>query len=201
MVNKNTKIKLDHPYLVIEEIISRYGNHIKFEFGQYIYYKNTLEDHREYILLNAEETNKGNIEKIIRSLKSDFELALHSRVHFKTNEVLHIPMIDFCGSLSPDDWGRVKKILPHKIVENLKIFESGSSYHGYSTELIPQEEWIKFMGTILILNAPDSEPIVDARWVGHRLRGGFGSLRWSCNTLQYIKIPNLVNINGNVSLR
>ena len=193
MDNKFLNIKSDHPYFVVEEIIRRYGTQIKFEFGKYIYQENTIEDYREYIFITAKETNKERIENMIRSLSPDFELALHSRVHLES-EFLHIPMIDFYGSLSSHDWLLIKQIIPDNIMKEIKIFESGSSYHAYSTILISHEEWIKFMGTILLLNTPDKKPIIDTRWVGHRLRGGFSSLRWSCNTLKYEKIPNLIDI-------
>lgn len=191
MDSKSQIIEANHPYLVVEEIIGGYGKDLRFEFGQYIHYKDTIEDYREYIQLDAEETNKERIEELISSLKPDYELALHSRVHFGTGEILHIPMIDFNGRLSPEDWKRVIGILPPKITKNLIIFETGNSYHGYSTELLHKEDWIEFMGTVLLLNTPNSEPIIDSRWVGHRLLGGFGSLRWSCNTSQYKKTPNL----------
>lgn len=183
----------NHPYLVVKEIINSYGSYLKFEFGIYIHQKQTIDDIREYILLDARETTKERIKRLIRSLRADSELALHSRVHFKTGEVLHIPMIDFCGSVPTEAWDLIRDILPRDIVENFKIFESGSSYHAYSTELLSQEDWIRFMGIILLLNPPDGESMVDTRWVGHRLLGGFGSLRWSCNTLQYKKLPTLVN--------
>ena len=55
-------------------------------------------------------------------------------------------------------------------------------------------EWIKFMGSLLLLNIPGKIKIVDSRWVGHRLLGGYASLRWSNNTRQYKRFPVLIDV-------
>jgi len=186
----------DHPFWITREIIERYGTSLQFELGEYQYRKDALDDTREYILISATDATPERIEDLIRELTAGHELALHSRVHFDEDDFLHIPMIDFCGFLLPESRDRMKKYLPHGILDTLRLFDSGSSYHAYSTELLSQETWIEFMGKILLLNSPGENPFVDTRWVGHRLIGGFGSLRWSWNTPQYKKIPTRVEQEG-----
>ena len=82
--------------------------------------------------------------------------------------------------------------LPRRVVNDLLIFASGRSFHAYSPMLLRPKEWREFMGRLLLVNPPNAEQIIDARWTGHRLHGGFSSLRWSWNTGHYQRAPEFL---------
>ena len=188
-----TKIDKKHPFCVVKAIINRHGENIHFELSEYIYIKQSLEDNRHTFIIKGKDMKKNRIENIISQLPNDTELALHSRVMTSKGIIYHIPMIDFDGELETNSIQLMKELIPNKIFKQFLFFKSGTSYHVYSTELITSKEWVEFMGRILLLNLPNKKPIVDSRWIGHRLLSGYSSLRWSCNTNRHKIIPTLVN--------
>lgn len=202
MVRKSSGLPKGHPFSVVKKIINRYGHDLQFEFGKYIYRPGSLADERRFEFVDARDMTSAHIIDIIDALPSKRELSLHSRITTAAGEVKHIPMIDFdqeLKQLTKDPWHVINiqsKYLPRKLFGTLHIFETDHSYHGYGTTLLTHEEWIWFMGTLLIFNQKCKHPIVDARWIGHRLRGGFASLRWSCNTTRYQRYPRFVPRTG-----
>jgi len=42
-----------------------------------------------------------------------------------------------------------------------------------TSDLIAEHAWPKYLGRLLILNEPDSLPVIDTRWVGHGTCQGF----------------------------
>jgi hypothetical protein len=183
-----------HPICVAEKILARYGKNIIFELSNYINLRQSIEDIRYSFTLSGNQMNRMFVEDIIGSLPKGKELALHSKIIDVNGNTVHIPMIDFAGKLNKNSIKLVSDMLPSQIVDNMFFFKSGSSYHAYSTALITQDEWVKFMGRILLLNLPQKDPIIDSRWVGHRLLAGYSSLRWSCNTNDYKTIPSLIDL-------
>lgn len=111
--------------------------------------------------------------------------------------VRHIPMIDF--ACRPDADVLAEAVKTHLIEAaglevlvngDFAFFASGRSFHGYGVSLLKSEEWVPFMGKLLLLNIPEYEDIVDQRWVGHRLTKGFGALRWTKNNPKYLQAPD-----------
>lgn len=155
----------------------------------YQYCPQQVDDARIIIPIRAQELTPDWLNKQLEALPSGSELALHSELTSK-NKKLHIPMIDFSQPTKPseEDLSWIEK---HS---NLKfnIYESGRSYHGYGEKLLTQDEWIKFMGLLLLASAPGTISIVDTRWIGHRLIAGYAALRWSKNTHQYLKSPTRI---------
>lgn len=86
----------------------------------------------------------------------------------------------------------VLNVLPKLLISKMIWYESGRSFHGYGTTLISNEEWIQLMGRLLLVNQPQQHPIVDSRWIGHRLIAGYSALRWTKNTDDYIQVPKLL---------
>ncbi|WP_423814486.1 hypothetical protein [Pseudomonas indica] len=136
---------------------------------------------------------KEKIEEIINSLGEFEELALNSKVR-ASRKVHHIPMIDFFTDIETLNKNKqtLKNILPSKIYKNLEIYSSGNSLHGYSLTLISPKEWLDYMGRLLLTNLPNKPQLVDTRWIGHRLRAGYTSLRWSNNSKNYLASPTLI---------
>ena len=116
----------------------------------------------------------------------DFELALQSVVE-RSGSTLHIPMIDF----ETADEAQVRRFEP-VLQSAFYCFATGRSFHGYFAELLTTENWIDFLGAMLLINSPNSQPVVDSRWIGHALRRGYSALRWTRHTNRYETLPSLL---------
>jgi len=183
-------INKEHPYYFVESL--RDKKNIIFHLSKYVYKTDSLFDEREYIDIQAIDFSEENIVKIIKSLDSDQELAFHSNVTIN-GRTWHMPMIDFSieGHLTIDTIYRLKQFLPKNVCTNMEFYNSGRSLHAYSTTLISPKQWIEFMGRLLLINKKSLE-IIDNRWIGHRLLGGYSSLRWSNNSGQYLCEPHII---------
>jgi hypothetical protein len=108
-------------------------------------------------------------------------LALYSYCKTAKGGVVHIPMMDFRIE-SGDDVGQLSLLK-----EGLKklrqtdglLLNSGNSYHYYGLKPLPEHEWKKFMTACLLL-----EPLVDVRYIAHRMRAGKAALRLTAAPLK-----------------
>lgn len=181
-----------HPARFVELLLQRYGFGLTFEFSRYYYRPRSLEDERELIYVPAYEFSPSKIEQLLRALPDGYELALNSRVYTSPNQYAHIAMID----CSARDFGEIRKIatvLPRDFSHTFFWYNSGRSFHGYSSQLLDSRGWVSFMGNLLLVNTPGHPSIVDPRWIGHRLISGYSALRWSWNTVQYMHEPRFVS--------
>lgn len=187
MINKH------HPYHFIAPLLQRHD--AVFHLSKYVYKADSLFDERESLSLRTSEFSEEWVNQAIKSLAPDQELALHSNVIIG-GRTWHIPMIDFAveGDLSGAVVDRMRHFLPRAIMLNMAIFASGRSYHAYSTTLLAPKDWLNFMGRLLLINPRGAQEIIDTRWVGHRLIGGFCSLRWSNNSGIYRGQPSLIKM-------
>lgn len=181
-------IEKDHPYYFLANLFGE--KEIIFTFSKYVYKPDSLLDHRELISVSSDDLTVQWVNNQIESLRPEQELALHSNVIIN-KRTYHIPMIDFSHvkDLSREVIARLNNFVPRNIVSNMELYDSGRSYHAYSLSLISPKDWIEFMGRLLLVNMPNESPIIDARWIGHRLIGGYSSLRWSSNTPHYLSSP------------
>lgn len=168
----------DHPLELINEL--EIPENSTLELSIYSYSPNALEDKRRTILVRKKDLTKSYFNKLKLDLLPKEEIALNSRVYVPNKLIGHIPMIDFKGDN------------PHAVAEVLKeydfpfaLFHSGRSYHGYGLKLIDNLPF--FLGTLLLANL--GQEIVDSRWVGHRLRTEYASLRWTANDKHYKAPP------------
>jgi hypothetical protein len=100
-------------------------------------------------------------------------LAVRSRVKCEDGRYYHIPQIDFhCAESESSRRASIEVIQTC----NLRgyLLRSGKSYHFYGNNLIPEEDFSKFMGKILLFS-----PIVDRAWIAHQLIEGQSALRLS----------------------
>jgi len=184
-----------HPFMYLVELFSK--EEAIFYFSKYIYIPDALSDERQIIKVPSHEMSVDWVLDQFRSLNEEQELAIHSTVKIK-GRVMHIPMIDFSieEGIDGNIFQRMNNFLPKKVLENIVFFDSGRSYHAYSDRLLRPSEWINFMGRLLLINLKNSNEIVDSRWIGHRLLGGYSSLRWSNNTAQYLSIPTSYRLSA-----
>lgn len=123
-------------------------------------------------------------------LPEGYELALHSMLKNKEQE-FHIPMVDFSAEII-----QKKDVLAWASRSSgvtLKLFDSGRSFHGYGVEPMSKDQWVRFMGFLLLANLPNQPQLIDTRWIGHRLLAGYSTLRWSKNSPYYVGLPTVIS--------
>ena len=125
----------------------------------------------------------------VESLRPYEEVGLNSPVQLQERTV-HLPMVDTKGT-SSRDLEQLARFVESECpeVSSINWFSSGRSFHGYGSGLLDEKRWRYFMGTLL-LHRPAADGVsVDTRWVGHRLRDGYGCLRLSQNSSTYLQQP------------
>jgi hypothetical protein len=118
------------------------------------------------------EVSVEKVDSLVRGLKAGFVLALSSKVQLKTGGFAHIPMMDFRCAPSPKNKAVVKRALKAMGEDAGLLIDSGRSYHFYGVRLLSQDLWIRFLALGILFN-----PIVDARYIAHRLADGACRLR------------------------
>jgi hypothetical protein len=182
-----------HPIDFIQTICK--AQELEFTFSKYLYEADSLVDKRQTFVANSILVNEAWLNSIVSTLEPNEELALHSTVRLLPSRKLrHIPMIDFSIDYRQSDkiYWRLIKFIDKEILDNMAVYNSGRSLHAYSTTLITQKKWVKFMGQLLLVNEKGQEQMIDDRWIGHRLIGGFSALRWSNNSGIYISAPQKI---------
>jgi hypothetical protein len=182
-----------HPSAKVIEFARTLGSGTSFELSYYNYRPQSLLDERRTFRIAAKDLDKKKVAEFLSNLRPNEELAFHSTIIVSARKRLHLPLIDFVGNLESESLTLVEQVLGAKLFEALLLYQTGRSFHGYVFRPLTGSEWIRFMGGLLLMNLPGQPPIADARWVGHRLRAGFASLRWSRNTSQYLAYPTLVS--------
>lgn len=185
MVNFDT-----HPLMVLERLRHQYGDGASCTFSVYEYKPQMIADKRKTFEVAISEVTLPWVQSTLERLPVGMELALHSCIALDAG-VFHIPMVDFATG-SRAQLPKLNDFLGRKIAESMLWFDSGRSFHGYGATLVSGTEWRELMGRLLLANKPNMHPLIDPRWVGHRLIAGYSALRWSCNTKHYVQIPQLV---------
>lgn len=182
----------DHPFFYLEPLFGRGG--ALFHFSRYVYTPDSLFDERETFHVRGTDITAQWLEEQFGALKRHQELAIHSKV-LLDGRTAHIPMLDFATDhMGSEELDRVRAFLPDRVFSTSAFYSTGRSYHAYSTHLLGPKEWYALLGRALLINPRDDGQIVDARWVGHRLIAGYGSLRISNNSGQYRGMPKRVGI-------
>lgn len=193
-----TKLKHQrHPVQWVRSLMKKINvknQKITLNFSRYIYTPQSLKDTRTNFTVDLTELDDFFFIEQLSSLRENEELALHSQVVLNDNEVMHLPMIDFAKRKQNDHKFKPLDELCKYWNINLAIFDSGRSYHAYGDRLLTESEWIKFMGSLLLVNIPGKWKLIDDRWVGHRIIGGYSALRWSFNTSHYKRYPNFIGM-------
>lgn len=181
-----------HPFFHVFEVSIDWGE-VDFEFSVYEYKPQSILDNRTTITVNSNYFDSDWLDSTLASLEGNDELAFNSRIR-RGGRYRHLPLIDLNCSVEELDLAKraLRKVLPNRDFVNLVFYDSGRSIHAYGVHLLGQNEWIRFMGRLLLANFPGEIDAVDTRWIGHRLLGGYSSLRWSSNSSHYIKRPELI---------
>jgi hypothetical protein len=138
--------------------------------------------------LERNEVNARTLSKMAKALEPGFVLALCSRARLSTGDTAHIPMIDFRCHPSEDNASATIEILKEIGEKQGVLLNSGRSFHYYGMSLLSEREWQAFLGKFLLLS-----PIVDSRYIAHRLIDGFCRLRISETSIKP-KIPEVIRV-------
>lgn len=171
-----------------------------FSFKKYIYKKTEFKDEYKEYGVTLSHINLDWLRDEINSLSPIEELAINSTI--KTNhKKIYLPLVD----LSPRDiTNKASHDVINKLLDYWKmdffVFDSGRSFHLYGTKPFhTKSNWLKFTASLLLLNEPGKQILIDTRWVGHRLMAGFSSLRLSNNTDQYKRYPLFIGMLSELS--
>lgn len=175
-----------HPIGLVPLWHSAVGNGWDAHFSRYKYVPQSIDDYRTPIQVALAEVTPSWLRDQLNQLGPGEELAMHSTLT-QGRRIRHIPMVDF--ALKSGGVTEVAIWAHHHLGIDLQFFDSGRSFHAYGTQPISKTQWVRLMGLLLLGNAPDRDPVVDSRWIGHRLLAGYSSLRWSKNTAHYIRSP------------
>lgn len=187
-----------HPIRVLPALRPMVPAGARLWFSRYRYRPRTVKDDRFIFSVPFEEVTEDWLLKLLGQLGTEENLAFNSNLTcgFHT---FHIPMIDFAG-LSSDHLSALIEVFGERAADEFSFFSSGRSFHAYGCSLFDQRQWYEFMGKLLLCNFPGRPVIIDQRWVGHRLIGGYSALRWSCNGSNYRQYPqfigNMVALSG-----
>lgn len=184
-----------HPIELIATLRARANRRLTLSFSCYFYQPQSPFDRRERFSVDANDVSRAWLDQRFSRLQPGWDLALDSVVHQEKGGARHLPMIDFAtGQLGRAEFIHLRRVLGERRLRNLEFFASGRSFHAYGLELLKPKEWIEFMGRLLLLNLPGQPPLVDSRWIGHRLMAGYSALRWSANSAHYVGLPARVAI-------
>ena len=186
-----------HPFSWVKHLIdfniknSHISQDVSLHLSKYKYTPQSFTDERSNVVIPFKEFNEKTLFDLISNLNINEELAFHSTIQ-GFGSSYHFPLIDF-GNV---DRGIIDTMPLRELSEHWRmsfhVYNSGRSFHAYGNRLVKSKDWIKFMGSLLLLNKPSGFKLIDERWIGHRLMAGYGSLRWSNNSSHYKKEPTFV---------
>jgi hypothetical protein len=180
----------DHPYWHVRSLLMMQPTIAELTISYYCYVPQTIEDQRMLVRLARDDfLSEAYMTTLLANARQQQEVALHSVVTLQSGAQRHIPMIDMATSAKAH-LGKLAAFVDPAQFGELVWFNSGRSFHGYGTKLLSNEQWIRLMGILLLSNQKDLKPIVDPRWIGHRLLAGYSALRWSKNTDFYLSLPS-----------
>lgn len=117
--------------------------------------------------------------------------SLTSKVVTSDGRTMHLPMMNFhpVDDISTDDIvDFIKIVVPDK---DGVVLHSGRYFHYYGCYLLTEDEWIKFNAKFLMPCV-----FVSPRYVGHVLRDGYSSLRFTNDDKYKPTIPTVIHHIG-----
>lgn len=182
-----------HPYWLMHSVVSSEPAVKTLYLSYYLHRPQSLVDERTLLAVSrANFLDPQHIAQLIDRCPPDQELAIQSAMDCTDGVVRHIHMVDMSTS-SRAHLGKLKAFVGAETFHGYAWFETGRSYHGYGNQLVTQEQWVAYMGLLLLSNQKDLKATVDPRWIAHRLIAGFATLRWSRNTKHYLRLPHRIS--------
>ncbi len=162
--------------------------------SSYRYVEGSLGDDRQVYTFGIADLS-DRFAALSDTIEKNQDVAFHSlvgRPGGSADGARHIPMVDFKPPIIEEGWSRLVDVLAGYRCTDGALFFSGQSWHLYGLSTVDDKEWPALMGSLLLVNSREGRDLVDQRWVGHRLRAGYCSLRWTANQAKYKRLPCLV---------
>lgn len=174
-------------YLGLNLINFWFKNDDNFLIEQMLKHQENFDDQNVFYI-STRASIIDSINSIIYRLGSNNVLGVCSKVKLINGSIFHIPMIDFNIEPSKENLKTVKNALRRIGQEQGVILNSGRSYHFYGLAPINENDWRSFLGQCLLFS-----PIVDARYIAHRLIDGECVLRLS-PSIKKPKGPEVIDV-------
>lgn len=180
------------PHLISEGLIPLESD---ISFKRYTYIKSQFIDDFSEFMVPASIIDINWLQIQISQLSIHEEIAINSEILCGKRK-LYLPLVD----LSPKN---INNKNFHDVISKLLnfwemdffVFDSGRSFHLYGARPFKtKSNWMRFTASLLLLNEPGKQTLIDTRWVGHRIMAGFSSLRLSNNTSQYKRYPIFIGM-------
>jgi hypothetical protein len=185
-------IPKSHPYWHVRSIVQKRPDIATLSLSYYSYSPQSVADKRAIWQVAATQfLDTARVEQLIAETPEGQELAIHSDVALEGGERRHLVMVDMSTSARAH-LEKLRSFLGDHFFQQIAWFTSGRSFHGYGEDLLSEQDWVRFMGLLLLANKPRLEPTVDPRWIGHRLLAGYSALRWTKNTAHYLIPPSSI---------
>jgi hypothetical protein len=181
-------IDRQHPFYSVTDYLKHTSQDLTLEFSKYMQREKGRTERRIFLRQAFKNVTHEWLGTVLATLERDEELAFHSRI-YRHGKQFHLPLVDFRVRMSPKDARELVCANCNLEQSRMHVYDSGRSLHAYYFKLMRRDEWLKYLGDLLLLNY--QVECVDSRWVGHSLRNGFSALRWSCNTPRYESMPAL----------
>jgi hypothetical protein len=188
-----------HPFYSVTDYLKHTSREWTLEFSKYVHREKGRTERRVFLRQELENVTHDWLDHVLATLEHDEELAFHSRMYCHGKQ-FHLPLVDFRVRMSPEDARELVCANCNFEPTRMHVFDSGRSLHAYYFQVMRRDEWLKYLGDLLLINY--HVECIDSRWVGHSLRNGFSALRWSCNTPRHKSMPALAlpeTENNNVS--
>lgn len=127
----------------------------------------------ELVEVSRAEVLDGVLAELAAKPKDGKIVVISSMVKLSSEEIAHIPMIDFACPDTPE----AREVLPHvaaELGEEGALVASGTSYHFYGLRCVSGKRRVQLLGAALLF-----QPIVDTRWVAHAVLETASNLRLS----------------------
>jgi len=119
---------------------------------------------------------------------ADASLVFLSEMRCHDGSKRHLPMIDFHAARSARNERVVFAVAERLFPEGAVLLESGESYHAYSTKLVSETEFRRFLGRALLF-----APIIDRTYTAHQLIEGRCALRLTAGGTKS-QVPTVVSL-------
>lgn len=168
-----------HPLEFTASLLESHTSVCGVQMSVYRYHSESLLDDRITYNISVNHL-RSRYESLLSRINDDQDIAFDSVVTMANGKSKkHFGLVDFNTSLRERAEEASDLLVREYNAPQAALVFSGRSYHLYIDILFSHAAWVRFMGRILLLNLRHQPPVIDSRWVGHRLVGGCASLRWS----------------------
>ncbi|WP_437945288.1 primase 1D-like protein [Sorangium sp. So ce296] len=135
---------------------------------------------RELVHVKTRDLSVAQLNAMVRRLPEGAALGLCSVSQLRNKaRTMHIPMMDFRVPPSEAGLTILREALYRMGFRRGALLDSGRSYHFYGFDLMNRDQWWEFMARSLLV-----APLVDVRYIAHRLLEGTGILRLTSTPLK-----------------